>query len=63
MIDELTIANVVTAFQASPLLPEPDKLRFDHISAHMAMTVDGDAQNAAIRLLAPRYSQTVPEKV
>jgi hypothetical protein len=60
---KLTREDVVTAFLASPLLPDLDKLRVDHISALMALSVDGDTQKASIRLLAPKQSHTMAEKV
>jgi len=60
---ELTRAYAITAFMASPLLPDPDKLRVGHISALFAMAIEGHTQKAAIRLLAPEYSQAVAEKV
>jgi len=42
---------------ASPLLPEPNLLRVDHISATLALAVDGPIHKAAIKLLALAYSQ------
>jgi hypothetical protein len=50
-------ANAVTPFVASPLLPEPNQLRVGHISTLLALVVDGSVHNAAIKLLAPAYSQ------
>jgi hypothetical protein len=38
---ELARANAVTALVASPLLSEPDRLKVDHISALLALAVDG----------------------
>ena len=34
-------ANAVTAFLASPLLPEPNHLRVDHLTTLLALAVDG----------------------
>ena len=53
---DLARANAVTVFVASPLFPEPSQLRVDHISALMALAVDGPIHKAAIKLLAPAYS-------
>ncbi len=53
----LARASAVTAFVASPLLHEPDKLKVDHISAFLALVVDGPIHKEAMKLLAPEYSQ------
>ncbi len=53
---ELTCAEAVTAFVASPLLPDSNQLKVDHISALLALAVDGPVHKAAIKLLAPAYS-------
>jgi hypothetical protein len=42
---------------ASPLLPEPNQLKIYHIATLMALAVEGPVQKAAIKLLAPAYSQ------
>jgi hypothetical protein len=47
----------------SPLLPEPNQLKVAHISALLALVVDGPAQKAAIKLLAPEYCQKAEERV
>jgi len=52
----LAHANAVTAFVASLLIPEPNQLRVDPISALLALAVDGPIHKAAIKLLAPAYS-------
>ena len=49
-------ANAVTAFVASPLLPEPTKLGLNHITTLWALAVDGPVHKAVIKLLAPAYS-------
>jgi hypothetical protein len=49
--------DAVMAFVASPLLPEPSQLRADHITALLALAVDGLVHKAAIKLLALAYSQ------
>jgi hypothetical protein len=41
------------AFLAAPLLSDPDKLRLDHISAPLALIIEGPFQVAAIALLTP----------
>ena len=53
---DLARANVITAFVASPLLPEPNQLKVDHILALLALAVDGTVHKAAIKLLAPACS-------
>ena len=50
-------SNAVTAFVASPLLPEPNKLMVDHITALLALEADGTVHKAAIKLVALAYSQ------
>ncbi len=40
----------------SPPLPEPNQLEVDHISALLALAVDGHVHKAAIKLIAPAYS-------
>jgi hypothetical protein len=53
---EMARAYTVTAFVVSFLLPEPNQLRVDHISALLALAVDGLVHKTAIILLAPAYS-------
>ncbi len=48
-----TKEEALAAFIASPLLPEPDQLRLDHISAPLALFVEGLFQDAVIALLIP----------
>ncbi len=60
---ELIRADAVTAFLASPLLPDPNQLRAYHITALLDMAVDGGAQKATMKVLAPEHSQRVAEKV
>jgi hypothetical protein len=50
-------ANAITAFVASPLLLEPNKLKIGHIAALLRLAMEGPVQKAAIKLLAPAYSQ------
>ena len=45
---DLARANAVTAFVASRLLPETNKLMVGHISALLALMVDGPIHKAAI---------------
>jgi hypothetical protein len=63
MPPEMARANAVTAFMAFPLLLEPNQLRADHIIALMALAVDGHVHKAAIKLLAPAYSQQEAEAI
>jgi non-ribosomal peptide synthetase component F len=60
---ELILAYAITAFLVSPLLPDLDKLLVDHISALMAVAVDGNTHKAAMWLLALEHSKAVAEKV
>jgi len=48
---------------ASPLLPERIQLWDNHISALLALAVDGQIHKAAIKLLAPTYSHQEAEAV
>ena len=54
---------MVTVFVASPLLPEPTQLKVDHIAALLALAVYGPIRKAAIKLLAPTYSQQKAEAI
>ena len=56
-------ANAVTAFVASPLLPEPTKLGLNLITTLLALAVDGPVHKAVIKLLAPAYSQQEAEAI
>ena len=56
-------ANAVTAFVASPLLFEPTQLRLNHITALLALAVDGPVHKVAIKLLAQAYSQQEAETI
>jgi hypothetical protein len=60
---ELIRADAVSVFLAFPLLSEPNQLRVDHITALLALAVDGNTQKATIKFLAPEHSQRVAEKV
>jgi hypothetical protein len=57
----LTRDEAITTFMGSPILSEPDQLRVDHISALLALAVDGPIQKTAIQFLAPEYSQKAAE--
>jgi len=54
--DELNRATLVITFLSSMLLPEPNQLRVDHITDHLAFAVDMATQRAGIPLLAPEHS-------
>ena len=60
---DLARANVVTAFVGSPLLHEPNQLKVDHNVNLLALAVNGPVQKAAIKLLAPSYSQQAAEAI
>jgi hypothetical protein len=60
---ELDRANLVKVFAASPLLPEPTLLKVDHVATLLALAVDGPVQKAAIKFLAPAYSQQEAEAI
>ena len=51
-----TRAEALAAFLAAPLLPEPDQLRVDHISAPPALLKEGPFQDVAIALLTPGHT-------
>ncbi len=55
--------NAVTAFVASPLLPEPNLIRVDHNATVLALAIDGSFHNEAVKLLAPAYSQQEAEAI
>jgi hypothetical protein len=52
-----TRSEVVTTFIPEPLLPEPDKLIMDHISALMALAAgdEGPTYNQVVKLLSMEY--------
>jgi len=56
-------ANAVTAFVASPLHPEPNQLKVDHVATMLSLAGDGPVHKAAIKLLAPAYSQQEAEAI
>jgi hypothetical protein len=60
---ELARADAVTAFMASSLLPEPNHLKVDHISALMSLALDGHVHKAAVKLLAPAYPHQEAESI
>ena len=47
-----------TAFLAQPMIPEPKQLELNHISALLALLVEGELGEMVARLLAPQ----VPKK-
>ncbi len=55
----VTREEAYAAFLAAPLLPEPDQLRLEHISARLALLIEGPFQTAAIALIT--HGRT-PEK-
>jgi hypothetical protein len=56
-VEPLTREEAVTAFVASPLLPEPNKLIIGHISALMALAAvaEGPTYKQAVKLLSLEY--------
>ncbi len=53
----ITREEAITAFIASPLLPEPENLVIGHISALMALLSvdDGPTRKQAVQLLSMEY--------
>jgi hypothetical protein len=60
---DMARANAVTAFVTSHLLPEPNHLRLNHITAVLTLAMDGPVHKTAIKLLTPAYSQQEAEAI
>jgi hypothetical protein len=64
--DELpTHSEAITAFIGSPHIPEPNRLRIDHISVLMGILShdNGPAQKYAVKLLSMEYDPAIAELI